>query len=282
MMHKFFIFVLAWCLSGCSLLIRPATQHMASNISEAILNQNDPETVAQALPAYLILLDAFLLDDREQIKLLLSGSKLNGSYASYFVKNPDRRKRLSEKAFKYAQTAFCLTFNDSCKIYEQPFDQYQQFLCTVDEDEVPVLYGFAIAWANWVQIHSDDWMAKADLPKVKATLQTVIALDERYQNGEPQVYLGVLDSLLPPALGGKPEQAKAYFERALVLSSQQNLMFKVIYAERYARLVFDRALHDKLLQSVLKANPDIPGLTLANTLAQQQAKRLLESGDDYF
>ena len=59
-------------------------------------------------------------------------------------------------------------------------------------------------------------------------------------------------------------------------------MAKVLYAERYARLLFDRELHDRLLVEVLAADAHSPGLTLSNTLAQEQARLLLESGDEYF
>jgi hypothetical protein len=56
----------------------------------------------------------------------------------------------------------------------------------------------------------------------------------------------------------------------------------VLYAQFYARLVFDRALHDRLLNEVLAADPVAPRLTLINTLAKVKAKALLESGKDYF
>ena len=59
-------------------------------------------------------------------------------------------------------------------------------------------------------------------------------------------------------------------------------MARVLFAEQYGRLVFDRELHDRELNAVLEANPRIDGLTLINLVAQEQARALLESGDDYF
>jgi hypothetical protein len=46
--------------------------------------------------------------------------------------------------------------------------------------------------------------------------------------------------------------------------------------------VFDQELHDKLLNEVIAADPVAPGFTLMNTLAQDRARKLLESGKDYF
>ena len=75
---------------------------------------------------------------------------------------------------------------------------------------------------------------------------------------------------------------RRHFERALELSEGKNLMVKVLYARHYARLVFDRELHDRLLREVLAAPAEAPGLTLINTLAQRQAKELLAGSADYF
>jgi hypothetical protein len=144
------------------------------------------------------------------------------------------------------------------------------------------MYGLASAWAGYLQAHSDDWGAIADLPKVEALLERVVVLDPGYDHGQAFVYLGVLNSLRPEAIGGKPEQGRAYFEKAFALSGGKNLYAKTLEAEFYARLVFDQGLHDTLLNEVLAADPVAHGFTLSNTLAQERAKLLLESGKDFF
>ena len=59
-------------------------------------------------------------------------------------------------------------------------------------------------------------------------------------------------------------------------------MAKVEYARRYARITYDRPLHDRLLHEVLDADAVEPGLTLSNVLAKRQAKELLGSAESYF
>jgi hypothetical protein len=113
-------------------------------------------------------------------------------------------------------------------------------------------------------------------------LLRVVEIDPHYDNGGAYLYLGVINSIRPAALGGKPEEGKAYFEKALEISSGKNQMVRVLYAQFYARLVFDKELHDRLLNAVLAADPVAPGLTLINTLAKAKARALLESGKDYF
>ncbi|MGI9322938.1 MAG: TRAP transporter TatT component family protein, partial [Pseudomonadales bacterium] len=83
------------------------------------------------------------------------------------------------------------------------------------------------------------------------------------------------------SLGGRPEQGRAHFEKALAIDGQY-LMTKVVFAEQYARLVFDQALHDRLLTEVLAADAVAPGMTLTNKVAQARARALLETSPDYF
>jgi hypothetical protein len=117
---------------------------------------------------------------------------------------------------------------------------------------------------------------------LQALLARCDAIDAHYDDGGAALYLGVVNSIRPASLGGKPDEGKAWFDKALELSGGRNQMVRVLYAQFYARLVFDQALHDKLLNEVLAADPVAPRLTLINTLAKKKAKILLESGKDYF
>ena len=148
--------------------------------------------------------------------------------------------------------------------------------------DVAALYGFGSAWAGWIEARSEDWGAVAEIPKVEALMERVVALDDSYDRGGAHLYLGVLTNLRPAALGGQPEQGRLHFEQAIEMSDGRNLMAEVLFARYYARNVFDRALHDRLLTEVLEADPEEPGLTLSNTIAQSQARDLLDEGDEYF
>ena len=120
------------------------------------------------------------------------------------------------------------------------------------------------------------------MPKLTALFEHCLKLDESFDDGGSHIYLGVLATQLPPSLGGKPEKGRAHFERANEISGGKNLMVNVLMAEHYARMVFDQDLHDKLLQTVLAKSADVPGLTLINTMAKQQASELLQESVDFF
>ena len=269
-------------LSGCASIISSATQKMADNLSLAMLNQNDLGIVKAGSPAYLIMIDSLIEGDPNNVSLLLSGSKLYGSYTSAFVEDEDRSKRLADKSLSFARRALCLDLKALCNKLDSKLDEIKPVLNTIKKKQQPLLFAFASAWAGWIQVNTDDWNAIAQIPKLTAMLKRSVELDESYDSGGAYLYLGVLASQIPPSLGGKPEEGRNYFEKALRLSEGKNLMVNVLFAEHYTRLVFDQDLHDQLLKTVLAANQAEPGLTLINTLAKKRAAVLLAESPDYF
>jgi hypothetical protein len=176
----------------------------------------------------------------------------------------------------------CLRNAGFCDVVSLSYFEYEMLLTSVNASQAEYLFIFASSWAGVIEANSSDWNAIAELPKVKAGMERVIELDDTVSNGNAQLYMAVLESLLPPSLGGKPELAKAHFERAIEISNGTNLMAKVLYAEKYARLVFNRQLHDQLLQQVIDADTGPKDQRLINTIAKQKAVTLLSGADDYF
>ncbi|MBW2271620.1 MAG: TRAP transporter TatT component family protein [Deltaproteobacteria bacterium] len=269
-------------LTGCSFLLSSATGKMTDNLSAAVLGQDDPATVRDGAPAYLIALDGLIEGSPRSESLLLAGAKLYGSYAGAFVDDPERASRLTLRARRYGERALCERDRALCEATGGSYDDFAALLTDTNTKDLPALYGLGSAWASWVQANSGDWNAIADLPKLQALMERVVALDDTYDDGSAHLYLGVLYTLRPASLGGKPEQGRQHFERAIEISRGQNLMAKVLFASQYARLVFDRPLHDRLLGEVIEADPHARGFTLSNVLAQGEATLLLADGDDYF
>jgi hypothetical protein len=269
-------------LTGCASLVSSATSGMADNISLAISNQDDPATVRDGAPAYLIMIDGLIEGDPQNRNLLLAGARLYGSYTAAFIEDEPRAQRLASKSLSYARRALCIEDIEVCDAIESKLDQFETSLAGTGKSELKALYSFAAAWASWIQVNANDWNAVADLSKVTALFERCLVIDEGYDGGGAHVYLGVIKSLLPAALGGKPELARAHFERAIEISAGHNLMISVLMAKNYARNVFDQELHDALLTSVEAAPADYPGYTLINTLAKLEAEQLLAESEDFF
>lgn len=279
MFYPLLTVLLLLTLSGCASM---ANRGLAETLNQAIRNQDDPMTVKTGAPAYLLLIDGFIQQSPGDTKMLMAGSKLYATYAAAFVEDQQRARQMAGKAFDYSARALCQREPTLCAAHEIPYPDFVQRLASLSEPDLPELFACATAWGLSIQTRSDDWNAIANLPKVEAMLERVLALDEKYEQGQAHLYLGLLRSLRPPAAGGRPEVARSHFEAAIAQSAGRNLMAKVELAGRYGRLVFDRALHDRLLNEVLKADPYALGLTFSNVLAQQEAQRLLNTSAEYF
>ena len=273
----FLLLAVSLLISGC------ATTRIPGHLSEGILSNDDLELVADGLPAYLLTMDGLVLTYPNSARVLGASAELHSAYAGVFVDDPERERRLTTKALDLAVRATCEDLPDLCDIRTIRATEAERRIDAVTrEKHAPALYLLGSIWASYIQAHSDDWNAVADLAKAQRLLERQTTLMPGYNQGMGELYLAVMASLLPPSLGGQPEVARTYFEQAIEHSEGQNLIVKVYYAQEYARMMFDRGLHDSLLQQVLDADPKAGTLTLQNTFAQRQARALLASGDSYF
>jgi len=269
-------------LAGCTTLMSSVTESLAGDLAAAILENPDVDIVREGAPAFLLLIDGLLEGSPDSVALLSQAALLNSAYAGAFVEDGERSRLMAAKAKGLAERALCLGVGGGCGVANRPFAEFEQWTAALQAKDVRLAYGMATAWATWMQANSDDFNAIADLGRVKLLMQRLAELDEGYEYGGPHLYLGVFETLLPPALGGRPELGRTHFERALALAEGKHLLTLVMFAEQYARLVFDRALHDDLLGQVLAAEVEVPELTLMNAIAKRRAQSLLETADAYF
>ncbi|XOV78581.1 MAG: TRAP transporter TatT component family protein [Aestuariibacter sp.] len=269
--------------AGCSSLMSGVTNNFAEQLQATVSEHNDPELIKEAIPAYMLFTESMLQSDPENVSVLASSADLYSTYSSAFVNDPERQSKLAQRGFDYAKRALCAMDEDYCGFTKQNFQEFTANLQELDsEDEITVLFSLGAAWGNWVKANSADFNAIADISKITAVMEHIVAIDENYKQGSAHVYLGIIATLIPPSFGGKPEKGREHFERAWSLSHEQNYMVQVVYAQQYARMMFDRELHDRLLHDVLSRPIERNQYSLSNFLAQQQARALLESADDYF
>jgi hypothetical protein len=269
-------------LVGCATMMATAGGGLAENLSVAIMNQDDPELVRDGAPAYLLMLDSFVEGAPENVSVLSAAAELYAAYGVVFVDDPVRARKLTTRGWTYGQRTLCAARTEACGIWELNYEDFVERLDVLKHKDVEALFTFGLSWIAWIQAHSDDFAALAKLPLAQATLRQVQRLDRSYEEATIEHLLGVLNTIRPPALGGDFESGLVHFERAIRVSQGRDLSVKVDYARYYARTLYDRELHDRLLDEVLAADPIEPGLTLFNTLAQDDAQELMESADDYF
>jgi hypothetical protein len=274
--------VVACSLSGCASLVSSATSGFTDNLSASILNQDDPETAKAALPTFMVTIDSLLRNNPDDPDLLVSGATLYASYGAIFADSDVRASRLTTRARGYAFTAMCETYKPSC---DWPNSNYDEFVATLDgikPKHSEFLYTYGFASLAYLRAHSSDWNSLAELPQIEALFSHYLDISGDEVNGAVYTYMGILLTLRPPALGGEPERAREFFEKGIELTDGRDLSAKVEYARGYAKLLYERELHDRLLNEVMAADPMHDGFSLSNVLAKEQAAALLAEADDYF
>ena len=272
------ILILTALLSGCGGLI---ANQVSRQLENAIRNNQNTLLVAEALPAYLLLVQGLLEDDPNNANLLLAHSNLQSAYAN--LHSSDALKMLLvEQSFRDAEKAYCVEADIECPLNKYGFDEFQAHLNEQDLELVGFLYQLGASWAERIRANRDDFLQVAALPKVRAIMERVVTLNEQHAGGSAHLYLGVLSSLLPEALGGDFKKANEHFERALTLTDGNNLMARVLQAEQIDAPKQDKKAFTTKLHRVIHASPSYPGLTLQNRVAQQKAIALLEQMDELF
>lgn len=259
---------LALWLSGC------AISDLQGNLGAAVLDNDDLTLVGDGLPTYMLMMDGMVKTWPDDAGVLASAANIYSAYAGIFVSDKTRASAMSKKALDYALRGLCAENDDLCHADTQPLKTFEAALADTDDDDLNALFTLGSTWAGWIQLNSGNWMAIAQLARVRMIMQRVVAIDSGYNFGQAHMYLGVLYSLLPKALGGQPDKARAEFEQSIELSGDKNLMAKVFYAKQYARMTGNKELFESLLAQVAGADPHASGLTLQNVYAKKLAQQL--------
>ena len=150
-------------------------------------------------------------------------------------------------------------------------------------DDGPLLFWVAYNWARYIGLHRDDMSAIADVAYVRAIADRAAALDPTYMDRGPVALRAGLLAAAPPALGGRPDEAKAALDEVIAATGRRNLLYLVTEAQLCAVPLQDRALFQSLLEEVLAFDVNAyPEQRIPNLLAQRRARRYLDQIDDLF
>ncbi|MEY4581268.1 MAG: hypothetical protein RL701_5971, partial [Pseudomonadota bacterium] len=230
----------------------------------------DWQSAGYALPAQLIQLEGlhFVSPDNEQLTLTLA--RAHTLYATGWV-NDDLE--LARQAGAYDQVdqhrlrahyMFLRARDVALRVVKQRRPELHRLLLgspeqvaaylesSCDEADLPALYWLLIAWGSAIDtsVHPED---NADLGALRDIAHWIELRDPGYEGAGALLFLGTIESKLPRASGGRPERAKAHFQRALELSGRHNQLVHVNYATHYAAAVQDRTLYLALLREVIES-----------------------------
>ncbi len=283
LMRKILVIVAMSLLSsGCTILVSNAASSFSENLGAAVLNQDDPELVQDGLPTLMLTLDSMIEGSPDNPQLLAAGANLYAIYGGLFDLDEDRALKLTARARRYGLKAMCETYEPSCAWPGMTYDEFVATLEGIGPKHADVLYSYGFASLSFLQARTSDYDTIAEFPLVQALFDHYLNISGDAVNSSVYTYIGTMHTLRPPSLGGEPELAREFFERAIAESGGHDLGAKVAYAKGYAKLLYERELHDRLLNEVLEADPNQDGFVLTNVMAQKEAAALLAEADDYF
>ena len=257
---------------------------LVEDVAKASAKQTDVSLITEGSPAYLMLLDGMVEAYPENRRLLFAASEAYRSYAAIQATrgNAEHASRLYIRGKDYALRA--MRHREQFRsVLSQPVDALAVYVSSFSKKDVPVLFSFASCWAGWIGANPESVRAMADLPRVILLMERVIVLEETHDYGGAHLFMGIYKSAVPPAYGGKPEEARRHFERAIEIGGGDFLMAYVYYADHYARKTLKGDLFTDLLTKVIESPADrIPELTLINTIAQTRAEEMLSHAEEYF
>jgi len=284
-MKKLALLLSALLMQGCiqTMAIRTMGGIMDYGL-EAFNEEGDLKLAEGALGSNLKLVEALIKGDPQNTKLLLMASQGFNAYALAFAEDDslERARALYLRGRNYGMKA--LMQNQKIReTIDKDIPAFQAALATLTKDDVPAVFWTAFGWGSYVNITRSDVSAVADLPKVLAMMEFVRQTDPTFYHGGPYLILGSMEGSMPQALGGRPEKAKEYFEKALSVNGGKFLLTYVYYAKTYAVQTQNQELFESLLKKVEDASVDIlPEARLSNAIAKQKARILRGHLNDLF
>ena len=268
--------------SGCTILVSKAAASFSENLSAAVLNQDDPELIRDGLPTLMLTMDSMIQGSPDSPQLLAAGASLYATYGAVFAVGEERSLKLTARARRYGLQAMCETYEPSCAWPGMTYDEFVATLDGIGPKHADILYAYGYASLSFLQARTSDYDTIAEFPLIQALFDHYLNISGDEVNSSVYTYMGIMHTLRPPSLGGEPEVAREFFERAIAESGGHDLGAKVAYAKGYAKLLYERELHDRLLNEVLEADPNQTGYVLTNVMAQKEAAALLAEADDFF
>ncbi len=277
----FLLLVVLFGASGCAKL---AVNSLMGPTVANLQRQTDLDLVCEGASSYLLMLDSLLESDPGDEKLLMTATQAFSAYAIALdvCGKPERATTVSTKAKKYGLSL--LTRSDDLKsIGRMEPSALHDALADLSKNDTALLFWAGNGWATWIRYQEGSPASLADLVRVEQIMLRVIELDESFYHGGAHLFLGAYYGAKPQQLGGKPDESRYHFEKALTLGSREFLPTQVAYAQIYAKIKYDKELYLQLLQEVidfpLENRPDI---ALANQAAKRSAVQLLEKAESFF
>jgi tetratricopeptide (TPR) repeat protein len=284
MMRKFFWVLPCFALLGCLQLGLRASPSLFQNLASSMFEECDTELAKASIPANLKLMEGLLKNDPHHRGILSTLAMGFAGYALLFVeeKEPERASELYLRARRYGLTALGAIGRD---LQESQMNQEKAklLLNAISQDDFQPFFWATVSLTGWINLNLDRPSALAQLGFAEQCLRRLVEIQPDYLGGLPHVLVGVSLSARPSLLGGKADDARAHFEKALMLGNRRFFLAQYYMARYYAVQVQDKKLFSSLLQEIARGNPEeLKEFCLINRMTQQKAADLEKKADELF
>jgi predicted anti-sigma-YlaC factor YlaD len=287
-------------LCGCRSAALSFAADAVAHSGTSYASDDDPELVRDAIPFGLKTMEGLLEENPDHEELLTALASGFTQYGYAFVQadadladldgkldvaraGRDRARRLYLRARDYGLRGLEARREGTAAWLRGGPPDVQKALARMKDDDVPLLYWTASAWALAIAAGKGDMALVAGLHSPVAMMTRALELEEGWSEGALHEFFVVYDATRTAAEGGGPERARAHLDRALALSMNKKLGPRVSWAEGVLVQRQDRAEFTRVLEEVVRADPgEVPRYRLANIIAQRRAKALLAHADDLF
>jgi predicted anti-sigma-YlaC factor YlaD len=293
------LFVMLPPLAGCRSAGLSLAAAAMSGSGSTYATDDDPELVRDAVPFGLKTMEGVLAEKPRHEGLLTALASGFTQYAYAYVQSDaevadmdgrlaaaragrERARKLFLRARDYGLRGLDVRHEKMAERLRAGRD-LPKVLGQAEQHDVPLLYWTASAWTLAVVNGKGDMGLVSELPVAVAMMERALALDEGWGEGAVHEFFVSYDATRSAAEGGGAERARAHLDRALALSMNKKLGPLVAWAEGVLVKRQDRTEFTRVLEEVVRADPDLePRYRLANILAQRRARALLDHADDLF
>ncbi|MBI4511244.1 MAG: hypothetical protein HY698_16545 [Deltaproteobacteria bacterium] len=285
--------------NGCNMvkLTADQTANVLQVAAPSLNMESDVQLAREAAPGQLKTIEGFLLASPDNPKIIAILAQGYCEYAFGFLESDAEELVMARKdeeatlVIGRATGLYLRCMNYGLKLLGPSWEKaiygdlegFEKKVAASGRSHLRGMFWTAMGLASAINMNRDDIEMVSHLPKARMLFERVVALDEKFYNGGAHMALGMLLTAQGAALGGKPEDGKKHFERAIELTGGKFLMPKVLLAMNYGTIVQDRKFFHDTLTEVLGTSPAIwPEQRLANEIAHVRAKRYLAHETEWF
>ena len=221
-MRKFLWVLPCFTLLGCLQLGLRASPSLFQNIAASTFEECDIELAGASIPANLKLMEGLLKNDPGNRGILSSLAMGFAGYTLLFVEEeePERASELYLRARHYGLAALGPIGQELEQTQISP-KKAELALSVITQDEFEPFFWATISLTAWINLNLDKPVAIAQLGFAERCLRRLVEIRPDYLYALPHVLLGVSLSARPSLLGGKADEARGHFEKALKLGDRK-------------------------------------------------------------